>query len=62
VTGLTNGTSYTIQVTATSANGTGQAATSKPVTPQSTIFDFGVPAVVDSDDTWAVELGVNVLV
>ncbi len=33
VTGLTNGTSYTFTVTATSAAGTGPAATSKAVTP-----------------------------
>ena len=59
MTGLTNGTSYTFQITATNANGTGQAATSNAVTPQNTIFDFGLPAVIDSGDSSALELGVK---
>jgi hypothetical protein len=59
VTGLANGTSYTFQVTATSANGTSQAAASNAVTPQSTIFDFRLPTVIDSGDSSALEVGVK---
>ena len=36
-----------------------QSAASNAVTPQATIFDFATPAVVDSGDTTAVELGVK---
>ena len=60
VTGLTNGTAYTFQVTATNATGTSPASTaSSAVTPEDTIFDFATPATVDSGDTSPVELGVK---
>jgi hypothetical protein len=67
ITGLTNGTSYTFTVKATNAIGTGPPSTaSNAVTPQNTIVDtiFGLatpspPAVLDSGDPNAVELGVQ---
>jgi hypothetical protein len=60
VTGLTNGTSYTFKVAATNGVGTGaQSGASNAVTPQSTIFDFATPSVIDSGDTGSVELGVK---
>jgi hypothetical protein len=60
ITGLTNNTTYTFKVTASSANGTGPAsAATSAVTPQKTIFDWVVPGIVDSGDDGAVELGVK---
>ena len=60
VTALTNGTSYTFNVAATNAIGTGPASTSSSgVTPDNTIFDFATPSTVDSGDTAAAVLGVK---
>jgi hypothetical protein len=65
VTGLTNGTTYTFQVSATNGVGTGPASSaSNPVTPQPpascpcTIFgSSSTPTTVDSGDTGSVVLG-----
>jgi hypothetical protein len=60
VTGLTNGTAYSLTVAAVNANGTGAASSaSTPVTPQDTIFDFAKPATFDSGDASPIELGVK---
>ncbi|WP_051324296.1 DUF4082 domain-containing protein [Candidatus Solirubrobacter pratensis] len=60
ITGLTDGTSYTFEVTATNAPGTGPAsAASAAVTPRETLFDFQTPGIVDSQDATPVELGVK---
>ena len=58
LTNLTNGTTYTFAVSATSnaATGTGSAG-SPAVTPEDTIFDFGTPATVDAGDPPATVLG-----
>ncbi|MCW3036936.1 MAG: hypothetical protein JWM17_2248, partial [Actinobacteria bacterium] len=62
--GLTNGTSYTFQVAATNAVGTGPASTSGAVTPRAaptcpcTIFGSATPATIDSGDKGSVVLGV----
>ena len=62
--GLTNGTTYTFSVTATSAVGTGPASgASNPATPESSlncpcnIFGTQTPGTVDSGDGSAVNLG-----
>ena len=58
--GLTNGTAYTFKVAAINAGGTGpDSAASAVITPYGTIFDLSTPAVVDSGDPSAVELGVK---
>jgi hypothetical protein len=59
ITGLTNGTGYTIRVTANNAIGTGQPGVSSTVTPQNTIFDFATPSIIDAGDPSSVELGVK---
>ena len=60
VSGLTNGRTYTFRVRATNAVGTGPASSaSNAVVPWATIFDFATPAVPDSEDATAVELGVK---
>ena len=58
VTGLTNGTAYTFRVRATNAIGTGpQSTASTAVVPQTTLFDLSTPTIIDSGDSWPVELG-----
>src|SRR5207302_1093186 len=65
ITGLTNGTAYTFQVTAASSAGTGPASSpSSAVTPHlppppcpCTIFGSSTPATVDSGDNGSVVLG-----
>jgi hypothetical protein len=60
ITGLTNGTSYTFTVKATTAAATGAAsAASGAVAPVPSIFDFTAPPIADSGDTDAVVLGVK---
>ncbi len=60
VTGLTVGSSYTFEVSATNAIGTGgESSASNAITPEDTMFDFGTPATVDSGDTSAVNVGVQ---
>ena len=60
VTGLTNNTSYTFKVAATTAAGTGaQSTATNAVTPQKTIFDWTTPGTLDSGDSNPVELGVK---
>ncbi len=64
VSGLTNGTTYTFKVSATSSVGTGLASgASNPATPQSSltcpcnVFGTQTPGTVDSGDGLAVNLG-----
>jgi hypothetical protein len=60
VNGLTNNTSYTFKVAATTAAGTGpQSTATNTVIPQKTIFDWTTPGTVDSGDGNPVELGVK---
>jgi hypothetical protein len=59
ITGLTNGTSYTFQVTANNSVGTGSVATTNAITPADAIFDFTNPATVDAGDGNPVELGLK---
>jgi hypothetical protein len=60
VTGLANGTSYTFKVRATNAAGSSpDSGASQAVTPQSSIFELGTPAVVDGGDAASVVLGVK---
>jgi hypothetical protein len=58
--GLTNGNDYTFKVKATSAVGNGpDSSASNQVTPDATIFDLATPAVSDSGDYNAIEVGVR---
>ncbi len=60
VTGLDNGYGYTFRVRATNGVGAGpQSSESIAVTPQTTIFDFPIPPIVDAGDAFAVELGMK---
>jgi hypothetical protein len=60
VTGLTNGTSYTFTVKATTAAGTGPAsAATSAVSPRHSIFEYGTPATIDAGDGSSVNLGVK---
>lgn len=60
VKGLANGTAYTFQVTATNEVGTSEPSQpTHAITPEDTIFDFATPALIDSGDSNAVELGVK---
>ena len=61
VTGLSNGTSYTFTVTATNSSGSGaESSPSSSVTPEDTVFDFGTPSRVDSNDGTSLEVGIEV--
>ena len=54
ITGLTNGTSYTFRVAATSGAGTGpQSGASNAVTPKASLFELATPSTVDAGDTSA---------
>jgi hypothetical protein len=59
LTGLNNGTAYTIKVAANNSVGTGPAGTSPSITPAATIFDFTTPDTIDGGDPDPVELGVK---
>lgn len=60
VTGLTHGTAYSFRIVARNAIGSSEpSAPSGPVTPQHSVLDFAAPAVVDSQDSSAVELGMK---
>jgi len=60
VKGLNNGTSYSFTVTAFDASGGSPPSTaSNAVVPQDTIFDFGTPVTIDSNDAHPVVLGVK---
>lgn len=59
VTGLSNGSSYAFDVTATNAAGSATSARSPAVTPGDTVLDFTSPATADANDRDAVELGVK---
>jgi predicted RNA-binding protein with TRAM domain len=66
VSGLSNGTTYTFTVSATSSGGTGPASVaSNPATPLAslscacTLFGASAPAVLDSGETTSLNLGVQ---
>ncbi len=60
ITGLTNHTAYTFKVRASNSASAGtDSAASNAVTPRASIFELGTPAVADSGEPDAVELGVK---
>ncbi len=59
LTGLSNGTAYTIKVAARNGVGTGPAGTSSAITPAATIFEFATPGTIDAGDPDPVEIGVK---
>ena len=60
ITGLTNGTTYTFRVQATSSAGTGTASgASNAVKPKESIFELATPTTADSGETDSVVLGLK---
>ena len=60
ITGLTNGTSYTFRIAATSSAGTGpQSGASNAVSPKASLLELGTPSTVDAGDTSATVVGVK---
>ncbi len=60
ITGLTNGTSYTFRIAATSGAGTGpQSGASNAVSPKASLLELDTPSTVDAGDTSATVVGVK---